>query len=124
MKMDVLNLTEDNFNELTLKDGIVMIDCWAEWCGACKTFNPVYERIAERYPDHTFVKLNTAIEKNLVEELGIKNIPTLMLFRDGVLLFQQPGYYEEDKLEDIIKQADTLDMDEVRAQIAAEGKGK
>jgi thioredoxin 1 len=118
--MLVTTLTKDNFNSVTSQDGIVMVDCWAEWCGACKSFNPIYEKVAKKYSKHTFAKLDTVAEKQLISNLGIEHIPTLMLYRDGILLFQQPGYYEEEKLEDIIKQAKNINMDEVRAHIAAE----
>lgn len=118
--MLILNLSEDNFDAVTAKEGIVMIDFWAEWCGACQSFNPIYEKVAKKYSQHTFTKLDTVAEKQLVSNLGVEHIPTLMLYRDGILLFQQPGYYEEEKLEDIIQQAESLDMDEVRAHIAGE----
>jgi thioredoxin 1 len=118
--MSITTLTGENFNEITYKDGIVMVDCWAEWCSACQSFNPTYEKVAKKYSDHTFTKLDTVAEKTLISELGIEHIPTLMLFRDGILLFQQAGYYEEEKLEDILQQAENIDMDEVKAHIAAE----
>ena len=120
--MAILNLTERNFDAITSGEGIVMVDFWAEWCGACKTFNPVYEKVAEKFSRHTFAKLDTVAEKKVVEAYGLEHIPTLMLFRDGILLFQNAGYYEEDKLQDIIEQAESLDMEEVRAHIAAEKK--
>ena len=120
--MAFINLTSDNFHAVTSKKEIVMVDCWAEWCSACQSFNPIYEKVSENYPGHTFAKLNAVDEKSLVSELGIEHIPTLLLFRDGFLLFQQPGYYEEDKLEDIIKQAENVDMDEVRAHFEGQNK--
>ena len=118
--MPTTKIHEENFNSITSRDGIVMVDCWAEWCGACKSFNPVYEKVARKYAMHTFAKLNTSVEKQIVTELGIEHIPTLLLYRDGILLFKQPGYYEEEKLEDILQQAEKLDMDEVRAHIESE----
>ena len=118
--MLITPLTEENFEKVTSKKGILMIDCWAEWCGACQSFNPIFESVAKKYSKHTFAKLDTVKEKQLVSKLGIEHIPTLMLYRDGILIFQQPGYYEEEKLEDIIQQAENLDMDEVRAHIAEE----
>jgi thioredoxin 1 len=113
-------LTEDNFESVVDNKGIVLIDCWAPWCGACKTFEPVFEHVAEKYPDHKFGKINTQDEEKLVSALGIENIPTLLLYRDGILLFRQPGYFEEEKLEEIVNQAESLDMDDVRAQIRSE----
>jgi len=96
--MLISTLTENNFDAVTSKDGIVMIDFWADWCGACQSFNPIYEKVAKKYSNHTFTKLDTVAEKQLVSNLGVEHIPTLMLYRDGILLFQQPGYYEEEKL--------------------------
>jgi len=113
-------LNSGNFDSIISRDGIVMVDCWASWCKACKPFTPVFERIAGRYAKHTFGKLDTQEEQELVSKLGVKHIPTLLLYRDGILLFQQPGYFEEDELDDIISQAEALDMDIVKAEIAAE----
>jgi thioredoxin 1 len=118
--MPIINLTSDNIQKVTSRDEIVMVDCWAEWCSACQEFEPVFKKVAEKYPAHTFAKLDTVAEKEIVAKLGIENIPTLLLFRGGYLLFQQPGYYEEEKLEDIIKQAESVDMEEVRAHFEAE----
>jgi thioredoxin 1 len=115
--MSILNLNKDNFDSITSGNGILMIDCWAEWCGACKTFNPIYEKVAKKYTDHTFAKIDATTEKELVSSLEIENIPALLLYRDGILLFKQPGYYEEEKLDDIIHQAENLNMDEVKAHI-------
>jgi thioredoxin 1 len=97
-----------------------MVDCWAEWCSACQSFNPIYEKVAKKFAKHTFGKLEASAEKKLVSQLGVENIPTLLLFRDGILLFQQPGYYEEEKLEDIVQQAENIDMDEVKAHMESE----
>lgn len=97
-----------------------MIDCWASWCNACKDFKPVFENIAEKFKNHTFAMLDTMVEKDLVSLLKIEHIPTLLLFRDGILLFKQPGYFSEDKLYDIIMQAESLDMDLVRADLASQ----
>ena len=118
--MAIIHLNSENYNSVTTKDTIVMIDCWAEWCAACQSFNPIYEKVAEKYPDLIFAKLDTVAEKDLVTKLGIEHIPTLLLYREGFLLFQQPGYYEEDKLEDIIRQAKSINMDEVRAHFESE----
>ena len=104
--MATITLTENNFESIVDDEGIVLVDCWASWCGACKTFQPVYEKIAAKFPDHRFGKIDTQAEENLVSALGVENIPTLLLYRDGILLFRQPGYFEEEKLEDIIGQAE------------------
>ena len=116
--MAVIDLNSENFDSTVKSDGITLIDCWADWCKACKPFTPIFERVADKYSKHTFGKLDTKAEDKLVSNLGVQHIPTLLLYRDGVLLFQQPGYFEEDELENIISQAETLDMDVVRAEIA------
>lgn len=118
--MAIVNLGSDNFNSTVSASGITLIDCWASWCVACSGFEPIYRRAAERHPKHTFAKLDTQTEKNLIKELGIEHIPSLLLYRDGILLFRQPGYYSEEQLEDIVQQAESLDMNEVRAHIDAE----
>jgi thioredoxin 1 len=117
----VINLNSDNFESAVSSDGIVMVDCWATWCKACKPFTPIFERIAAKHSQHRFGKLDTQAEAKLTSELGVQHIPTLLLYREGILLFQQPGYFEEEELENIISQAEALDMDMVRAEIAAEG---
>lgn len=119
--MAIIELNESNFEGVVTGGGIVVVDCWAAWCGACKNFAPVFEKAAGRYPKHTFGNLDTQKEKSLVADLGIEDIPSLLLYRDGLLLFKQSGYYEEDKLDDIVRQAESLDMEEVRAAIVAEG---
>ena len=118
--MAITTLNEENFNSITSRDGIVMVDCWAEWCEACQSFNPIYEKVAHKYKQYTFAKLDAVAVKELISQLMIEHIPTLLLYRDGILLFQQPGYYEEEKLEDIIHQAEGLDMNEVKAHMAKE----
>jgi thioredoxin 1 len=117
--MALIALNESNYEQHVSGKGIVVVDCWAAWCAACKDFTPIYERVAATFPAHTFGKLDTQVEKNLVSKLGIENIPTLLLYREGILLFKQPGYYDEAQLEDILRQAESLDMDVVRADIAA-----
>jgi thioredoxin 1 len=118
--MSIVTLKTDNFESTVSAAGIMLIDCWASWCGACADFEPVYRRAAEKHPEHTFGKLDTQSEKYLTKELDIDHIPSLLLYREGILLFRQPGYYSEEQLEDIIKQAESLDMDAVKAHIAAE----
>jgi thioredoxin 1 len=118
--MSIIHLNSKNIGEFASGDKIVLIDCWAEWCGACQEFDPVFKKVAEKFPAHTFAKLDTVAEKELVAKLGIEHTPTLILFRGEYLLFQQPGYFEEEKLEDIIKQAESVDMDEVRSHFEAE----
>ena len=113
-------LTEDNFETIVSAAGIVLVDCWAGWCKACKDFQPVFEAAAKKHLPHTFVKLNTQAEEDLVASLGIEHIPALLLYRDGLMLFKQPGYFDADGLDDIISQAESLNMAEVKAAIEAE----
>jgi thioredoxin 1 len=116
--MSVTELNYKNFNTFTFKEGIVLIECWAERCKACKNFEHTFEKVAHKYSEHTFAKIDSTKQKQLMTDLGIENIPTLMLYRDGILLFQQPGFFKEEKLEDIINQAVNINMDEVRTHIA------
>ena len=118
--MELVTLTDTNFQETISNTGIVMVDCWASWCGACKEFEPIFEDIAARHPEHIFCKMNSQNQKELVSTLGIEHIPTLLLYRDGILLLKQPGYIEADQMEDIINQAVSVDMELVRAEIEDE----
>ncbi len=122
--MAIVNLRSDNFDTTVSAQGVTLIDCWASWCKACADFNPIYQRTAERHPEHTFGKLDTQAEKNLTKELGIEHIPSLLIYREGILLFRQPGYYSEEELDDIVRQAESLNMKEVRAHIEAEQQDK
>ncbi|MCU0692124.1 MAG: thioredoxin family protein [Polyangiaceae bacterium] len=116
--MTVVDITADNFRDSIEGSQIVLIDCWAPWCGACKDFASVFETVADRHPEHTFGKLDTESNAKLVEALGISHIPTLVLYRDGIMLFNQRGYLDEEPLDDIVRQAESLDMNEVRAHLA------
>ena len=122
--MAVVDLDKGNYEQTVSRDGIVMVDFWASWCAACKDFDPVYQRVADRHPQHTFGKLDTGIEKEIVSALEIEHIPTLLLYRDGIMLLLQPGYFEEEKLEDIVSQAESVDMNAVRSQIEADEKSR
>lgn len=113
-------VTSENYREIVSAPGIVIVDCWASWCGACETFTPIFEKVAENHPTHLFAKLDTESEDDLVKEFEINHIPALMLFRDGILLFKQPSNFNEEELEGIVDQAESLDMNEVRAQLAAQ----
>jgi len=116
--MGVVTISKDNFQETIDKGGIVLIDWWAPWCGPCRAFAPVYERVAEANPDVTFAKVNTDEEQELAGAFNIRSIPTLMIFRDKVLLFSQPGALPQNVLEEIVKKARELDMEKVRAEVA------
>ena len=117
--MATIELNAENFESTIQTDGIVLVDLWAEWCGPCKMFGPIFEESSEQHPDITFGKVDTEAEQALAGSLGIMSIPTLMMFRDGILLFNQAGALPQAALEDLIKQAEGLDMDEVRKEIAA-----
>ena len=117
-----VDVTSANFKEVTEKDGIVLIDWWASWCGPCRTFAPTYEKVAEKNPDITFAKVDTEASADLAGAFDIRSIPTLMIIRDKVLLFSQPGAMPEAALEDLIRQVRGLDMDKVRAEIAEHEK--
>jgi len=116
----IVKLSQDNYRAILGQDGIVLVDCWASSCGACKILGPIYAKVAERYPQHTFAKLDTLAEDELVSTLGIAHVPTLLLYQDGILLFNQAGNFDEARLEDIIAQAEALDMDMVRTEIDRE----
>jgi thioredoxin len=118
--MATIELDKSGFETaITADDSFVIVDFWAEWCGPCKQFGPIFERVSEKHPDITFAKVDTDKEQELAAAAGIKSIPTLMMFRDGILLFNQAGAAPESTLEDIIAQARGLDMDAIRAELAA-----
>ena len=116
--MSTTALTVENFVESIQKPGILFIDWWASWCGPCRSFAPVFEAAAKRHPDVTFAKIDTEAQQELASEFRIRSIPTLMAFRDGVLLFSQPGALPASALEDLVEKIRAVDMDDVRRQLA------
>jgi thioredoxin 1 len=115
--MNILNIVENNFNSTISGNNIVIVDCWASWCPACKDFDPVYENVSLKNEDILFCKIDASKEKDLLSHLAVENIPTLLLYKEGILIFKQAGYFDEAKLGDILDQVRNLDMDLVRADI-------
>ena len=118
--MATTEITGANFQETVQGDGIVVLDFWADWCGPCKRFAPIFEQASEENPDAVFGKVDTEANQELSAALQIQSIPTLMLFRDGVLLARESGLLPAKALNELIAKAEELDMDEVRKQIEAE----
>ncbi|NUT33272.1 MAG: thioredoxin [Hamadaea sp.] len=122
--MATVALTKETFEETVLQDGIVFVDWWAEWCGPCRAFAPVFERASEEHEDIVFGKIDTEAEPELSMAAQIRSIPTLMAFRDGVLVFAQPGALPAAIFAQLVQAVRDLDMDEVRAKMAAEQEAR
>lgn len=116
--MATIDLTKDTFRDTVTKEGIVLVDWWAPWCGPCRAFKPIFEAVSEQHRDVTFAKINTDEQQELAGAFEVRSIPTVMLFRDGVLLFAQPGMLSQPALEELVGKARDLDMVSVHKQIA------
>jgi thioredoxin 1 len=118
--MAVIELTKDNFEQVVTSNPTVIVDYWAPWCGPCRGFAPVFEKVAEKNPDVVFAKVNTDAEQEIAAHFQIRSIPTLMVFREQIIVFSQPGALAQGAFEQVVEKAKGLDMAEVRKQIAAD----
>lgn len=116
--MATVNLTKDNFDEIVSNNNFVLVDFWATWCGPCQSFGPIFESVSEQHEDVVFAKVNTEEEQELSAHFQVRSIPTLMIFRDQIVIYAQPGAMGAAQLEQLIGKARELDMDDVRRQIA------
>jgi thioredoxin 1 len=116
--MATVALTKDSFEQTLEDNDIVLIDFWASWCGPCRMFAPIFEKVSEQHPGVVFAKVDTEAERELAEAFRIQSIPTLMAVRDKVVLYSQPGALPEDALEDIVRQVEAIDMEQVHQELA------
>ena len=116
--MAYVELTKENFEEVITSNDIVVVDYWADWCGPCKSFGPIFEKVSEDFPDAVFAKVDTENEQEIASMFQIRSIPTLMIFREKVIVFSQPGAVPESALRDVVSKAENLDMVEVHKQVA------
>jgi thioredoxin 1 len=116
--MAVVELTKENFEQVVTSNPTVVVDYWAPWCGPCRGFAPVFEQVSELHPDVVFAKVNTDEEQEIAAHFQIRSIPTLMVFRDTIIVFSQPGAMPRGPFEQVVEKAKALDMDEVRREMA------
>ena len=116
--MSSIAITKENFEEVIKNNAMVIVDFWAPWCGPCKSFGPVFEEVSEKYPDVIFAKVNTEEQQELAGVFQVRSIPTLMIFREQIIIFAQPGAVPGSALEQVIGKAQELDMEQVRKDIA------
>jgi|TARA_B100000003_G_scaffold104794_1_gene93845 thioredoxin 1 len=117
--MATVEMHESSFSDIVEGNNLVIIDFWAEWCGPCRAYAPVFERVSEEFPDVVFAKVDTEVEQALAGSFGIRSIPTTIAFKEGIGVFMQPGALPEDALRDLIEKLQGLDMNEVRAELEA-----
>lgn len=122
--MAVVELTKDDFEEVVTNNTFVIVDFWAPWCGPCRSFAPTYEKVSGDHPDIVFAKVNTEDEQEIAAHFQIRSIPTLMIFRDKIIIYSEAGALPESAFRELVSKAGELDMDEVRQQIAAQQAGK
>lgn len=116
--MATVDITADTFNDTITNNDIVIVDFWAEWCGPCKSFAPTFEKVSEKHEDVVFAKINTEEQQELAAHFQIRSIPTLMVFREQIVLFMQPGMLGESQLEDLVQKVRDVDMEKVREEVA------
>ena len=121
--MAVVELTKDNFEDVVTNNPFVIVDFWAPWCGPCRSFAPTYEKVSEDHPDVVFAKVNTEDEQEIAGHFQIRSIPTLMIFRDKIIIYSEAGALPESAFRDLVAKANELDMDDVRAQMAEQQDG-
>lgn len=122
--MATIEIGKSNFKDVVSKEGIVLLDWWADWCAPCRSFAPTFEQASEKHPDITFGKIDTDKEVELSSAFAIRSIPTLMVFRDGIMLFEQAGALPREPLEDLIRQVRALDMNEIRQRLVERQAGQ